>query len=110
VTKTEVAKILLTIKENYPSFDASKESVDRHLKYLKDFPFDVARENVHGHILTEKFPPTIADIRGRLGEQLDRQRMQENTDSFLSQLDNWSTKAAPPPSGLRRKIHEILDR
>ncbi|TCZ76154.1 hypothetical protein E0485_15050 [Paenibacillus albiflavus] len=106
----EVAKLFKTVKKRYPSFDASLESVNECHKYLRDFPYDVAVANVDQHIMTDKFPPTISDIRGRLGEQQDRQRSKDAAQEYFEQLDAWKASAAPPPPGLRGKIRDLLQR
>lgn len=104
----QVAELFKIIKRNYPSFDASVEHVKESLKYLEDFPFEAARENVDRHILTEKFPPTIAEIRGRLGDQIESQRSKEATASYFAQIELWKKNASPPPEGMRERIHALL--
>jgi hypothetical protein len=106
----EAAELFKIIKRHYPGFDGSVQSVKENFKYLKDFPFEVALENVDKHIMTERFPPTIADIRGRLGEQIERNRMKQETDEYFGQLNDWRQKAAPPPPGNLEKVRSILKR
>ncbi|MCY9541827.1 replicative helicase loader/inhibitor [Paenibacillus alvei] len=110
MNRAEVARLLLGIKQNYPSFDASAESVERHARYLRDIPFEVAKQNLDSHIMTERFPPTIADLRGRLGEQIERNRMKQETDEYFEKLDEWRKKAVPPPRGNLEKVRAILKR
>nr|WP_229522497.1 replicative helicase loader/inhibitor [Paenibacillus monticola] len=102
-----------TIKANYPGFDKSPENIDRLYKYLKEFPFETAKENVDAHILTEKFPPNIAEIRGRLGEQLDSKRSKEATAEHFANLDKWGSNNTPPPEGyweaMRQKLRGEVD-
>lgn len=104
----EVAKIFKIIKQKYASFDARVQSVQENFRYLRDIPFEVAVKNVDKHIMTDKFPPTIADIRGGLGEQLERQRSKDDTETLFTKLDEWALKSAPPPPGNRQKIINIL--
>lgn len=108
MNKAEVAMLLKVIKKNYPGFDASGESVEQHLKYLRDFPYQTALSNVDKHILTERFPPNIADIRGRVGEQVERRRMRQETTTYFEQLDNWKQGAVPPPAGLKEALYAKL--
>lgn len=108
MNRVETAMLLMEIKKSYPSFDASVESVDRHQKYLKDFPFDIAMHNLESHIMTERFPPTISDIRGRLGEQIERDRLKHETAEYFDQLDAWRQNAAPPPSGNLEKVRALV--
>lgn len=104
----EVAKLLMTIVDNYPNFDTSDANVDRHLKYLHDLPYEVAARNVDEHIRTSKYPPNIAEIRGSLGDQMDKQRMKDTADEYLAQLDLLKKRAVPPPPGLREELYAEL--
>ena len=108
MNKAEVATLLKVIKQNYPTFDASIENVEQHVRYLQDFPFAAAKANVDKHIMTERFPPTIADIRGRIGEQLEKQRMKKETSTYFEKLDSWKNGAAPPPAGLKEALYAKL--
>ncbi|CAM3708313.1 replicative helicase loader/inhibitor [Cohnella lubricantis] len=97
--RADVIELFIELKTAYPNFDDSDENIDLHFKYLKDFPFGDAMKNVEKHILTERFPPTIADIRGRLGDLADSQRSKEAAESFAAQIELWKRNAAPPPDG-----------
>jgi hypothetical protein len=100
VNKAEVIDLLAEIKEEYPFFDVSDENIERHLRYLKDFPFDAAMHNVEQYIKTDsKKHPGIADIRGRLGDLQDSQRSKEETASYFAQLEASRLCGVPPPSG-----------
>lgn len=69
---TEVARLYKQIKRHYASFDGSVEAVKEDHPYLKDVTFEDAQRNVDKHILTQKFPPVIAEIRGTVQVQSDR--------------------------------------
>ncbi|MEK3882395.1 hypothetical protein [Paenibacillus sp. PL2-23] len=97
MNKLQVIDLFGIIKRTYPSFDSSPQSLEHHAKYLQDFPFETARDHVERHILTERFPPTIADIRGRLGDQMDAQRSKEAAATHLANLDVWGAADTPPP-------------
>jgi hypothetical protein len=108
VERAEVFDLLIEIKENYPVFDVSDENVDRHYKFLHDFPYEVAVQNVDQHIMTNKFPPTIAEIRGRLGEQIERDRMRAETAEYFAEREAAREKACPPPPGWKEAVLERL--
>ncbi|MGF7050391.1 hypothetical protein J2T13_004929 [Paenibacillus sp. DS2015] len=110
MNKLEVAKLYKVIKKRYSNFDASLEAVEDDLGMLKDIPYEIARANVRQHIMTNDFPPKISQIRGRLGEQLERQRMREETQSYFAQLELWKRTAVPPPDGMREALHAKLGR
>jgi hypothetical protein len=108
VNKLQVIEIFSLVKRTYPSFDSSPQSVSHYFKYLQDFPFDVALDNVEKHILTERFPPTIADIRGRLGDQLESERSKHATQEYFDELERARTSGSAPPEGYWENIHAIL--
>jgi hypothetical protein len=108
VNVVEVAELYALIKRHYPFFDASLEKVKEDHRFLQDFPADAARQNIERHIMTETATPGIAHIRGRLGEQLERQRMREDTQAFFSRVGQWEVQDVPPPQdyweSVRRKL------
>lgn len=106
----EVAKLLMTIVDNYPNFNTSDENVDRHLKYLHDLPYEVAARNVDEHIRTSKYPPNIAEIRGNLGEQIERDRMKAATEDYFAAREEAAKNACPPPPGWKEAIYAKLGR
>lgn len=108
--RAEIIDLLIVIKENYPSFDASEENIDRHFKYLHDFPFDRAVQNVDEHIRTSKFPPNIAEIRGSLGEQMERSRMRFATEEYFAEREEARKHACSPPPGWKEGIYAKLGR
>lgn len=105
---SEVAELFIIIKRYYPSFDASTENTKRFEKYLRDIPFETAKQNLDQHIMTDRFPPTIADLRGSVAVDTDRQRMKDETSSYFSQIEFWRQNAAPPPEGMKEHIRDIL--
>ncbi|MOA34327.1 hypothetical protein D3C78_1556950 [compost metagenome] len=100
--------MLIAIKENYPNFDVSDENVKRHLKYLYDFPFEIAVRNVDEHIRTSKYPPNIAEIRGSVGEQIERDRMKAATAEYFAEREEAAKHASPPPLGWKEAIYAKL--
>lgn len=108
MTRGEVAKLMIILVDNYPTFDASDKNVDRHFKYLHDFPFDRAVQNVDEHIRTSKYPPNIAEIRGSLGEQIERDRMKAATAEYFAAREEASKQACPPPPGWKEAVYAKL--
>lgn len=105
--RVDVIDLLTEIKENYSTFDVSDESIDRHYKYLHDFPFTAALQNVEDHVKTSRFAPLIADIRGKLGDQLDSQRSKEEAEAYLARIELWKQNAVPPPDGMRERVFSV---
>jgi hypothetical protein len=108
VNRLQVIDLIAVIKRSYPSYDSSAANVDHLAKYLADFPYEGALENVDKHILTERFPPAIADIRGKLGDQMDSQRSKEQARAYFAQLDEWAATSSPPPEGYWERVRGII--
>ncbi|QJD87882.1 replicative helicase loader/inhibitor [Cohnella herbarum] len=109
MNRVEVIDLLMEIKEEYPFFDVSDENIERHFRYLKDFPFEAAMRNVEQYIKTDsKKHPGIADIRGRLGDQLDSQRSKEETANYFAQLEASRLCNSPPPTGYWEHMRTLI--
>jgi hypothetical protein len=106
----EVAELLKPIKQNYPFFDASQGAREHYLKYLKDFPFDIAQQNVDHHIMTEKNPPTVAHIRGQLADQNQHDELKEVAEDLASQIEEWKLTATPMPDHVREALKKLGDK
>ncbi|QSF42695.1 hypothetical protein [Paenibacillus tianjinensis] len=109
MNKLEVAKLYKTIKKRYSNFDASLQAVEEDLDMLKDIPYDVAVSNIRQHIMTSDFPPKISQIRGRLGEQLERERMRRQTEDLVHKMADARSKAVPPPPGMKEALYARLN-
>lgn len=100
MTRDDVYELFEEIKQEYPFFDVSDENIDRHYRYLKDFPLEAAMRNVEQYIKSDsKKHPGIADIRGRLGDQIESQRSKDETASYFAQLEASRMCNVPPPAG-----------
>ncbi|WP_136604638.1 replicative helicase loader/inhibitor [Paenibacillus dokdonensis] len=108
--RAEIIELLIIIKENYPNFDTSEENINRHSKYLHDFPFERAVQNLDEHIRTSKFPPNIAEIRGSIGEQMERSRMKTATEEYFAEREEARKHACPPPPGWKEALYAKLGR
>lgn len=106
----EIAELYRHIKKYYPAFDASLDKVKEDHKYLWDFPKEVALQNVDEHIRTSKYPPNIAEIRGSLGEQIERDRMKAATAKYFAEREEARIHACPPPPGWKEAVYAKLGR
>lgn len=106
----EIAELYRHIKKYYPAFDASIERVKEDQKYLWDIPQNVAQANIDEHIRTSKYPPNIAEIRGSLGEQIERNRMKAATDEYFAAREEAAKNACPPPPGWKEAVYAKLGR
>lgn len=109
--KVEIARLYKKIKRYYPAFDASIEAVEDAHRYLKDVPFELADQNVDKHIMTERFPPTIADIRGGVLEpESSTIPGVDETREWLAEMDKLRERAVPMPDYVREELRRIVQR
>lgn len=106
--KIEIARLYRKIKRYYPAFDASIEAVEDAHKYLKDVPFDLADENVDRHIMTEKFPPTIAEIRAGYQDMESSVPGVAETRRMLAEIDKLRERAVPMPDYVREELKKLV--
>jgi len=113
VTQAEVVKLFKAITMSYPAFrvpdDMAKEQVMHWYQHLKDIPFDVAMQNLREHIHTERFPPTIADIRRGYSEESNVPGVEE-TKEWLAELDRLRERAVPMPDYVREELKRLVRR
>ena len=68
MTKTEFLTIAKTMQDVYTqqNFMAKKDTVDVWYTLFQNIPYKIMAAAVQAHIMTEKFPPTPADINAQL--------------------------------------------
>ncbi|WP_256846871.1 replicative helicase loader/inhibitor [Paenibacillus sp. Pae108] len=97
--KSEFLQIIAIIRNNYNNFlfDDLKEALWFDL--LKDLPDGAGLANVRRHIMTSKYPPTIADIRQQAEvNHYDQLRIQ--TAERFAEMERWKQEAVPLPEHL----------
>lgn len=99
---------MLEIKENYPTFDISDENIERHYRYLNDFPFPQAKKNVEQYIKANEYAPKIAHIRGHLGDLKDSEISKRQAVQYEQQLQRWSVDSPPPPGDYFERVRKQL--
>lgn len=67
-----------------PTFLPDQDAFNVWYALLKDLPYELTSMAVQKHMLTEKFPPTIADIRAKANEVVERPA------EDISELEAWS--------------------
>ena len=75
MNKSEFSRIAMAIKTYYPRFNIfpNQEAMDLWFFELKDLDFNVASLALRKYVNTEKFPPTISDLRRLATECLQGQ-------------------------------------
>ena len=67
-----------------PTFLPDQDAFNVWYALLKDLPYELASMAVQKHMLTEKFPPTIADLRAKANEVVERPAEE------MSELEAWA--------------------
>ena len=87
--REQVIEVFKIIKSVYPNFEVSTEKVDIWTRLLKDQNPAIIMKNTEQYVLTQKFPPTIADLRENTSEA-------RNND-ILDQIKQWEREAVAKP-------------
>lgn len=87
--REQVIEVFKLIKNVYPNFEVSTEKVDIWTGLLKGQNPAVIMKNTEQYILTQKFAPTIADLRENTSEA-------RNND-ILDQVKQWEREAVGKP-------------
>ena len=67
-----------------PTFLPDQDAFNVWYALLEDLPYELASMAVQKHMLTEKFPPTIADLRAKANEVMERSAEE------MSELEAWA--------------------
>lgn len=86
MTKEEFKVIIKAMKAVYtdPKFLPDADAYNVWFALLGDLPYEQVNLAVQKYMLTEKFPPTIADIRSKATELV------EDVDNSMTELQAWS--------------------
>lgn len=110
----EVAELFVAIKRAYPSFDGSGENVRFWAQYLADTPFALAKANLDRHITTERFPPTIADLRRPLEhkdpETVYHEQLRRESEEHFRKLEEYARTAVPAPPEVKERMRQLAAR
>ncbi|NOJ72454.1 replicative helicase loader/inhibitor [Paenibacillus alvei] len=94
MTERETLSLLAVISTAYPMIDMTDEYVDLWIKMMRNVDFKTATEALHKHILTNKYPPTIAEIAA-VGHT-EAERLKIETKERLVMISGWSERATLP--------------
>lgn len=86
MTREEFKTLVKGMKAVYaqPTFIPDQDAFNVWFELLKDIPYQQANVAIQKYMLTEKFPPTIADIREReLADRHTAIRMEKSRSSSL---------------------------
>ena len=108
MNESEVRKLFLIIENTYHGFSYDDMKVAIWLDLLRDVPFELAQRNLRKHIMTEKFPPTVAELSRKPEHDGPYIPGAEETRLMLEARDKEWSKAVPMPSGLKEKVKELV--
>ena len=85
--KTELVQLLTQIKLGYPNFLWNEQTEAFWYRYLQDFNFYKAQQNLDAHIISSTYEPRIADIIKHDPEQfVDHEQQKLDTKERLAKL------------------------
>lgn len=70
MNRPEMAKVLAMLAAAYPTFDVDKLKLELWMKMLGDLEPDKMNRMIMAHIATERFAPSISEIREKLTPKL----------------------------------------
>lgn len=88
MNREQVKEVFKLLKNVYPQFEVSSEKVDTWTKMLQEQNPAIIMRNAERHVLENKFPPTIADLRER-----DHAAYKSN---ILEKIKEWEANASRP--------------
>lgn len=103
---SEVVDLFKEITIAYPSFISEDvEKIRFWHQFLKDVPFELAKENLHRHIENDKFPPTIAVLARKSDPNQDyHDALKSSAQEYLAKQDDWRKNAVGPTEEQREKV------
>lgn len=105
---SEVIDLFEAIKRYYANFTTEKEKRGTWYDLLRDIPFEAGLVNLKRHAATEKFPPTIADIRGKMAQLLEQDQSKAETESYFAQAELWRMNGSAPPDGYWERVRRSI--
>ncbi|MCG7410593.1 replicative helicase loader/inhibitor [Paenibacillus sp. ACRRX] len=91
----EVTKILSLITTAFQTVEMTDEFIALWETMLKDVDYALAAQNLHKHMLSSKYPPTIADIAANNGVVSATRKLNE-TQERLALISSWDNAVYLP--------------
>lgn len=89
MTKQEFSVLAMAIKAVYPNMLPDNGAMDVWYRMLQDLDYESASIALQTHMMTSRFPPTIADIRGGCTKREE-----------LSEMEAWALTLKAIRNGL----------
>lgn len=98
-----MTQLLAVCSTAYPTMTLTDEFVALWKKMLVDVDAELASNNLKQHIMTNRFPPTIAEIAKRPEKSFyDNYRLE--TQEHVLMLEESHKKAVPMPEHIRKDL------
>lgn len=89
MNKEQVFEVLKLISDTYPTFEITQSKIDTWARLLKDQNPATIMRNTEKYVLSQKFPPTIADLR--------EIKLEAHGNDFLKKVSQWKEEASGKP-------------
>lgn len=90
MTKEETLNLLEAIKTNYQNFKIDEKVLNFWHFALRNMDYQKVSEKLMQHVMTKKFPPTIAEISVK-------KEPEERRNDFLRLTSEWEENAVGKP-------------
>lgn len=105
----QTLRLLSVISTAYRSVELTNEEVELWIWMLREIPFETAQDNLKRHILTNRFPPTIAEIANiPVTEIRQHDLLRIETANLFMLLDQLANADKPPPDGYWSEIRSKI--
>ncbi len=89
MTKRQVFDLLTFLKDVYPNLEVTQSKINTWTRLLKNQDPVRVMKNAEKYVLSNKFPPTIAD--------LTEKDIEERRNDFLEKAKQWESEAVDKP-------------
>lgn len=100
MTKAQVLELFKLIKSIYPNFEVSQEKIDNWAWAMSKMDFDRVMARAHEHVLSNKFPPTIAEVAAFAPEK----------NEHLEKIREWEKEAAEVPQETKDRFRREMEK
>lgn len=110
MTEAQAAKILLIIEGAYPGrFESTEKTIKAWAALLGDVPYELAEQAAAALCRTNKFPPSVAEIRGAIAEAFSPLPSVEEAYETARRVARDYSPYTPIPDNLHPMVARALD-
>lgn len=90
MNREDMKKVFKVIASVYPQFEVSTEKLDLWTRVMREHDPVGVLINAERYVLSNKFPPTIADIKAP-------PKSEAHSKSYLDKIKRWEAEASGGP-------------